>query len=444
MDNSLGHPSLLITKPFSSSSLPHGYNTRLLFTTNPNVPNDSPLYQREFCATHSCQCGSKRLSSSCHDKGGCLSRKVENDYPPPRSSVVEEPHQSLLSFPDYKRIEDISTHSSLHKSSSSDSASHPPTPLPRRSGAHRTSHRTASFLPPSATTQPIRTARQQPPPSQGPLRNEIQRQVNLPPNSPLPYFVYFSNMNPNVLGPRSATRARRLRSISSKPARLPRYTLSFDLPGIPSEPVFASVRPDHRNEWGVHGVLHWISAEEFRSVARSEGFLPPPFPTLARLQHVTCIIADGKQVKARTIVFQLPPFTRLATSISLPSRRYVQTAIFGAEFHGLDETYVDNVLRKINIDVGPLGAFGLSAVQRPHLLDRPKQLPSLNLELVMMLNPATSYSRSSTRSLWDTLLSFGLSDELYKNLLPFALFPFLIDVDSVSSNFEPELAQRLQ
>eukprot|EP00178_Gracilaria_changii_P002662 TRINITY_DN13970_c0_g1_i1.p1 TRINITY_DN13970_c0_g1~~TRINITY_DN13970_c0_g1_i1.p1 ORF type:complete len:985 (-),score=127.88 TRINITY_DN13970_c0_g1_i1:696-3650(-) len=459
-----------------------------------------------------------------------------------------------------------------------------PTPL-----RHHRSRQTRTSTPckaPIATSQQPRTARTQTAPVLNTAKNESQSPRSLRPPSPLPYFAYFSNMNPNVLGPNSAIRLRRVRPRMSKPARLPGYSLKFDVPGIPPEPVFANLQLDRRSEYGVHGVLHWVTSDQFQSIARSEGVIPLPFADFARVQHVTCILADGTRVKARTIAFEPPRFSAFITSALRPSRRYVQTAIYGAEFYEVDISYVDNVLRNIKTENGPLGAFGLYSTQRPHVLDRPRpnerfgravdeiyspynhipehiapamdklrhvdhkvalrlarlsgkarseyrkklyylpgidgngkgivgqiknledegiydvsavvyppgnrqciadmasdilalikndagsdavcifgesmggmlslvcasenqkrqanQMASVNLEVVMMLNPATSYSRSSTRQLWETLISIGIPEDAYKRLLPYALFPFLLDLDSVGSNFAPELVPRLR
>ncbi|CAN8064613.1 unnamed protein product [Agarophyton chilense] len=460
-----------------------------------------------------------------------------------------------------------------------------PTPLHHHQKHQRKTFKT-SFQSPVATAQLPRTTQATPSPSTKRIKNASKTSRNPPSKSPLPYFAYFSNMNPSTLGPCSRYRARRVQPQSSKPARLPRFSLKFDVPGFPPEPLFANLRSDSLNEHGVHGVLHWISADEFSSVAKSEGVLPFPFPDFAQVRHVTCILTDGTEVKARTLVFQTPPFSQLVTTALRPSRRYVQSAIHGAEFHGVESSYIDKVLRQIKTDNGPLGGFGLLTEPRPHLLDRPnpnerfrrpvdeiyspytripahvepavdklreseekvalhlirlsskpraaykkklyyipgidgngkgivrqidsiekegiydvsgivypphnrqsvpelaseilhliekdagtepvciygesmggvlsivcvceneersqQQLPSLNLELVMVLNPASSYPRSATRNLWDTLLSIGLSEDAYKRMLPFALLPLLIDFESLDSNVALEIIPRLR
>lgn len=407
-------------------------------------------------------------------------------------------------------------------------------------------------------------------------------------SSALPYFAYFANMNPNTLGPNSRISLRRVRLHSSKPARLPRFKLKLDLYGLPPEPVFANLAEDRENENGIHGVLHWLSDADFERVARSEGVASLSLPSFGKVLNVTCVQNDGAKVKARTIVFRPPPLPNIVGRFLLPSRRYVKTAIDGAEFHGVEHRYIDNVLRRIRTADGLLGGFGLAYSPRPHLLDRPnpqaefrkpedeiysplRRLPkesetavrrmrekeekegdalhlvrlsskprptykkklyyipgidgngksiltqidkleeeglydvsgviyppgnrqtlpqiaaeiirlikldageqpvtivgqsmggmlslvcarenqarhsskqsALNIEVMLLINPASCYKRSSTRTLWNTLLSIGLSEQVYSSLLPLALLPFIMDADSFRESFGPDQLQRLR
>lgn len=404
--------------------------------------------------------------------------------------------------------------------------------------------------------------------------------------SGLPYFAYFSNMNPNILGPRSRIAQRRTQPHSSKPARLPCHSLVFDVPGPPPEPVFANIVQNNSNEEGICGVLHWISDSAFESVARTELVSVPLFPQIGVVKVVTCILPDGTSVVARTTVIKTSVVSNLFTANLRPSRRYVELGIQGAEFHGVQSSYIDNVLRKIKTDRGPLGAFGFHVPNRPHLLDRPnpyerfgrdstemfspyrllspnvaermdsmaegedivslrlnrfsikprseykkklyyvpgidgrggsisgqmkeaeeesmydisaihyphgnrqsmeqlaeevicliakdaggepvtiigesmggaisllcasanqarrfRQDSSLDIELLLLINPASSYKRSQFRELWELILSVDISQDVYKNMLPSVLLPLLLDPKSMRHNIRPELLPRLE
>lgn len=69
---------------------------------------------------------------------------------------------------------------------------------------------------------------------------------------------------------------------------------------------------------------------------------------------------------------------------------------------------------------------------------------ALDIDLILLINPATCYGRSTPRALWDFLLSLKLPDESYRTLLPFALLPFIVDLDSVRHDFGPRLFPRLR
>lgn len=69
--------------------------------------------------------------------------------------------------------------------------------------------------------------------------------------------------------------------------------------------------------------------------------------------------------------------------------------------------------------------------------------PTVEIDLLMMINPATAYVQSEPRELWDFLFWLGLSDDAYKALLPIVLLPFLLDFGSTRTGITPELAPRL-
>lgn len=207
------------------------------------------------------------------------------------------------------------------------------------------------------------------------------KSVALPgiPANAVPYFAYFANMNPNKLGPMSTISFRRCNVFRSQPAVLTGYKLIFNVPGIPPEPAFANLQSD--SPGSIHGVLHWLSPDDFERVAFSEGVIPSrgPFSLLSPLKTlgskvipITVTInhnGHSSVISAKTLVFPsiVPaPFTRFLR----PSRRYLQVAIDGAEYWKVDSAYIAE-LREIPFERGPLGGFGLLVEPRPHILDRP-------------------------------------------------------------------------
>lgn len=395
----------------------------------------------------------------------------------------------------------------------------------------------------------------------------------------VPYFAYFSNLNPRRIGPISTIKSRRFPLLRSVNAVLSDYTLSLTVPGIPPEPVFATIEPSPNAS--IHGVVHWLSENDFTSLARSEGV----YTRLAqsRLIDLQVTLSDGTVIAARTFVFdnrvpQLPGFR------FRPSRRYVEIAREGARYWKLDRRYIRGVLDRIEVDNSPLSAFGMYVEPRPHPLDRPdplaqfgnettelfspyqrimaekafnamddntttsndlhlvqltsnrpnarplyfvpgidgtgksilsqvhdieeeaiydmksavyppgnrdslekiaasllvlihkdaagravsivaesmggviailailenirrkstdENLPTIDIDLLLMLNPATSYERSDPRALFEFLLSLNIPDSWYPTIAPAVLMPFLLDVSSTRQALNPEGAPRL-
>lgn len=204
------------------------------------------------------------------------------------------------------------------------------------------------------------------------LQDESSEAVSQIPADAIPYFAYFSNMNPRKIGPLAQIEARRFPIIHSELAILPCYQLTFSTPGVPLEPALANIEPNPSSE--VHGIIHWLSPENFKKLEQSEGVLQfqsrlPPFlqPFLPRKTLVKVNLPQsGRTLSASTIIF---PF--LAPSWAKPSRRYVNVAIDGARYWQLDPDYIQNVLQKISIDRSPLSGFGVLVEPRPHPLDRP-------------------------------------------------------------------------
>lgn len=365
----------------------------------------------------------------------------------------------------------------------------------------------------------------------------------------------------------------------------------------------ANLAPDNRSQ--VHGVVHWVSPADFDRLTLSEAIAPDTNPLSAlpdalkvgSTREVSVSVSVGPlegdtlRVRAKTFFFnggRVPGFMRSAMK---PSRRYLQVAVDGAEFWGVDKTYVRDVLGKVETANGLLGGFGLRVEPRPHVLDRPnpdiafgkasseiyspwqpirakkavevfeeeekktretkltllhlsnvsketakkrrkmyyipgidgtgksvlsqvdqidddgewclksirypyanretiEELAStiiellhddaegesvsivgesmgglltvvvarensrrkrnnggekcLDIDLALMVNPATCYKRSNPRALWDFLANLEFSKEQYSALLPPVLLPFIIDMDSAVQDVGPNLVARLR
>lgn len=405
------------------------------------------------------------------------------------------------------------------------------------------------------------------------------------------------------MGPMARFSLRRFPILHTAVAVLPRHRIVFNVPGLPPEPAMANLQPEARSE--VHGVVHWVSRADFDRLSISEAVVPEGSPLsalpealkVATAREVTVSVHVGPReqdtldVLAKTFFFygeRTPSFIRSAMK---PSRRYVQVAVDGAEFWGLDQRYVRDFLGNVETAKGLLGGFGLIVEPRPHLLDRPNpdikfgkasseiyspwqpirakkavevfeenekntredrltllhlsNIPkdiakkrrkmyyvpgidgtgksilsqvdqidedgewvlssirypyanrqaleelvgsiielvyddaqgqpvsivgesmggaltimlarenirrklegtnekTLDIDLALMINPATCYKRANPRPLWDFLLSFGFSQEQYSALLPFVLLPFIVDIESATQDIGPNLVPRLR
>lgn len=204
------------------------------------------------------------------------------------------------------------------------------------------------------------------------LQDEISEAEKQIPADAVPYFAYFSNLNPRKMGPLAQSEQRRFPIFHSEHAILPCHRLTFSTPGVPLEPALANIEPDASSE--VYGIVHWVSPENFQKLKRSEAVLQPPsrIPSFLQSFLPRKIMVDVKLPQShRTVSASTFVFPSLAPSWAKPSRRYVNVAIDGARYWHLDSDYIENVLSKIPIADGPLGGFGLFVEPRPHPLDRP-------------------------------------------------------------------------
>lgn len=154
--------------------------------------------------------------------------------------------------------------------------------------------------------------------------------------SAIPYFAYFSNLNPAVLGPRSRIALRRVDVLKSTTATLPDHRLIFNVPSPLPGAAFANLTPAPGQQ--VKGAVIWLRRADFRLLALSEGCpFPdaPPLPFSARVQTLNVVLDDDATIEAQTFVWDVP-FPSLR-----PSRRYKALAVEGALYHGIDPSYRD-------------------------------------------------------------------------------------------------------
>lgn len=118
------------------------------------------------------------------------------------------------------------------------------------------------------------------------------------------------------------------------------------------------------------------------------------------------------------------------------------------------ESIVSQVLDMISNDAGsqPVSIVSesmggvislLFAIENLRRKERNTSEHSVDIDLMLMINPATSYVRSNPRELWDFMLGLELPDEAYRFLLTPLLLPALLDFDSATTGITPEHAPRL-
>jgi sulfite reductase (NADPH) flavoprotein alpha-component len=134
------------------------------------------------------------------------------------------------------------------------------------------------------------------------------------------YLAYGANMSRRVLARRG------LAPLSSEPARLDGYRLSFSHPGLlPVEPAFANLEPEAGGT--VHGVLHHLSTADMARLDRMEG---------AEYLHEEVAVVGAVSGAVRARAYRNPhPVEGLR-----PSRRYLRGLVEGAREHGLPEDWV--------------------------------------------------------------------------------------------------------
>lgn len=86
----------------------------------------------------------------------------------------------------------------------------------------------------------------------------------------------------------------------------------------------------------------------------------------------------------------------------------------------------------------------LVAIENARRMASSESSSKMELDLLLTINPSTSFHRSDLRSAWELILNAGLPDALYRNFLPIVLLPFLIDWSTVQQSVHPETFPRLR
>lgn len=143
--------------------------------------------------------------------------------------------------------------------------------------------------------------------------------------------------------------------ISAQPARLPNWSLCFDMQGAPpAEPAMGSIRQEDGDE--VYGMVYHITDEaSWRKLLLTEGVSTSPVTDSYQVINVNieCFSPDApeKRVTKSAKTLMTNPNMAIAAAIEVdvrPSRRYVNLLIEGAVTEGLPKAYVER-LRGITV-----------------------------------------------------------------------------------------------
>jgi len=147
------------------------------------------------------------------------------------------------------------------------------------------------------------------------------------------YFAYGSNMSSKVF----VHGFRALKPSSAERAVLKGYRLAFSEPGVPFfEPAYANIEKDAGAS--CEGVLYRITAEEMDRLDLSEG------GRAYNIVHVPVEGVDSGPVMAQT--FQ----SKAHAHGLLPSKRYLDILIDGAQEHGLSEMWITMLQNQEHVD----------------------------------------------------------------------------------------------
>lgn len=147
------------------------------------------------------------------------------------------------------------------------------------------------------------------------------------------YFAYGSNMSSKIF----VHGFRKIQPQSAERAVLKGYRLAFSEPGIPFfEPSYANVEKDDAAQ--CEGVLYRITPEQMDWLDITEG---------GRAYNIIHVPVEG--VESGTVTAQTFTSKAIAHGL-LPSKRYVDILIHGAEEHGLSEMWITMLKKQPYVD----------------------------------------------------------------------------------------------
>ncbi len=156
------------------------------------------------------------------------------------------------------------------------------------------------------------------------------------------YFAYGANMSEKYL-----TNIRNIVPISTTPATLSGYALTFNLKGRNFlEPGFANISTSEHNN--VEGVIHEVSQKDLEKLLKSE-------PSEYKIIDAD-VLVEGKNVSAKTLIYN-------GESLQLykPSKRYLGLLTNAAIEHGLSKEYISK-LQSTEYIYYPLLSEGYGAI----------------------------------------------------------------------------------
>lgn len=140
------------------------------------------------------------------------------------------------------------------------------------------------------------------------------------------YLSYGSNMSSRYL-----SNIRNINIYESLPVTIGGHEVKFNLKGIPDiEPAFANMIASEGKT--SYGVAHLVTPEDLNSIVGSES-------DSYQIREISVMTLDQKEVNAWALIGEDNQFN------AIPSQRYLDIMVEGAEQHGLDADYIDE-LRK--------------------------------------------------------------------------------------------------
>lgn len=146
------------------------------------------------------------------------------------------------------------------------------------------------------------------------------------PSEAVYYLSYGSNMSSRYL-----SNIRNVDIYESLPVSIGGHEVKFNLKGIPDiEPAFANMIVSEGKT--SYGVAHLVTPESLNSIVGSES-------GSYQMREISVTTLDQKEVNAWALIGEDNQFN------AIPSQRYLDIMVEGAEQHGLDADYIDE-LRK--------------------------------------------------------------------------------------------------